>query len=155
MRPRSSGEVSRYELMISRHEFVVAVAGFLEVFEIKRGAFRRCHGFTGQVFQHPSKLGGAERFAQEAVEPGCRTAIPVPLECISRERDHPGAAASLMVSPTDLGNGLEPVHLGHLNVHQHEIEASDLKRSPEPGLRLRQRAPRDPGSRACGRRPSD
>ena len=88
--------------------------------------------------------------------PGRQAALAVALHGVGRQGDDRDVPAGRRSRRADGGGRLEAVHLGHLHVHQDQVERLAASRAVERlAGRRRRRRPRGPAPPgACRRRPS-
>ncbi len=69
------------------------------------------------------EFGGLHGFHDVAVHAGLQTAVAVALHGVGGHGDD-GQMLGVRLPPADLGGGFQTVHLGHLDIHQDEIEGA-------------------------------
>ena len=94
---------------------------------------------------------GADRLGDVAVEAGGQAALAVPLHGVGGQGDDREVRPRAPLGLPDRGGRLEAVHLGHLHVHQDQVERPSFQRRRGPSGRRRRRRPRGPCPGACGR----
>ncbi len=78
-----------------------------------------------QASEHFLKLGGIDRLGEKAVHAGLLAGALAGFQRIGGERDdrHAGTAALFLDGP-DRARCLDPVHAGHMNVGQKQVETA-------------------------------
>ena len=115
----------------------------------ERGLSRRLERPEGGL-----EVGLADRLGEIAVEAGGQAALAIALHGVGRQRDDRHVAAAFSLALANRPERLEAVHLGHLQVHQDDVEAGCLERGEGRAAVRGDDHAYDPDARACGRPPS-
>jgi len=75
------------------------------------------------MFQDINQLSGLYRLRDVAIHPCGQASLLVALDRVGCHGDDRQVPAGVLFSSPYGGGGLEPIHLRHLHVHQHDIEA--------------------------------
>ena len=113
---------------LAQHHWVIGRCGGCGGRRRGRGAAIRWGGTRPPVahrpaFNHRHQVGRQHRLGDEVVHAGGQAGLPVFGEGIGRQRHHRHLAVALTgIAAAQAPRCLQPVHVGHLPVHQHQVE---------------------------------
>jgi len=78
--------------------------------------------------EHAEQVAGADRLRQVGVHAGLQALLAIAGHRQRREGHESDARQALrLLAPADLCGGLEAAHVGHVNVHEHQVERLALE----------------------------
>jgi hypothetical protein len=68
------------------------------------------------------------RFAEIAIHSARHAFLSIPFHGVRRQSDHGLVESAAFLFFSNYGCRLEPIHLGHLDIHQHKVKTSLFQR---------------------------
>jgi hypothetical protein len=84
--------------------------------------FRKSRATLGDSLQELEHVSPFQRLAEVVVHPGGETTIPIANHRVRRHRHDGGMLTCSLLGLTDADRRFKAVHLGHLHIHEDQIE---------------------------------